>query len=131
MILVDTSVWVDFFRGAETRQARRLRDLLAGEAVVCTCGLIVTEVLQGVRRPAQYRRVRDSLERLLYLPTVRETYVQAAEIYRTARRRGRTLRSTVDCVIAACAIDHDVAILHRDRDYDAIAELSPLRIAGP
>ena len=130
MILVDTSVWIDFFRAAETPQARRLAAALAGDEELCTCGPVMTEVLQGIRSASEYRRVRESLDLLVYLPIGRETYVRAAEIWRKARRRGRTLRSTIDCIIAACAADSGAAVLHRDRDYDTIAELSNLKIAG-
>ncbi len=69
-----------------------------------------------------------TLDRLPYIPTDREAYVLAADIYRAARARGRTIRNTVDCIIAACAIVNDVALAERGRDFHTIAELSDLRL---
>lgn len=127
MVLVDTSVWVDYLRGRDTAEAEWLAGAIAGEETLCICGLVLTEILQGVRTPSQHRRVKACLVSLLYLPTVRETYCLAADIYRRARRRQKAIRSTIDCIIAACAIDHDVPVLHRDRDYGAIAAVSKLK----
>jgi hypothetical protein len=96
-----------------------------------TCGPILQEVLQGLRVNAAStlfeKRIR-SLPRLND-PLSVELFLQAAEIYREGRRRGRTVRSPMDCLIAAIAIDNGIEIWHRDRDFDTIAEFTPLRIA--
>ena len=125
MVLVDTSVWIAVFR----RHARvRLDDLVDFDDVV-TCLPVVQEVLQGFDDERAYRVARESM---LALPTVEspmssEVFDEAAALYRTARRSGRTIRSGVDCLIAACAIRHDLDVLHDDRDFTALAEISPLR----
>lgn len=129
MILVDSSVWIEVFR------ARRPLDL---EAVVdfddvATCLPVIQEVLQGFRDETAYRRARDAM---LALPIVEsplgeEVFVQAVDLYRSARRAGATVRSSVDCLIAACAIRHDLEVLHRDRDFTAIARISGLRQRSP
>jgi len=100
---------------------------------VVTCLPIVQEVLQGFREEAAYRRAREAM---LSLPIVespldRAVFTEAVALYRGARRAGRTVRSSVDCLIAACAIRHDLEVLHRDRDYGALAEISPLRHRQP
>jgi predicted nucleic acid-binding protein len=123
--LVDTSVWIEVFR--------RIRplDLVAHVPFddVVTCPPIVQEVLQGFRDEGAYRLARDAMlalpivESPLALPLVED----AIGLYRAARRQGLTVRSSTDCVIAACAIRHDLEVLHRDRDFPKIARVSALR----
>ena len=88
------------------------------------------EVLQGFRDDDAFARARDAM---LALPTVesplrREVFLEATELYRRARRTGRTVRSGVDCLIAACAIRNSLAVLHRDRDFDSLAVVSGLEV---
>ena len=129
MILVDTSVWIEVFR------ARRPLDL---EAVldfdaVATCLPVIQEVLQGFRDERAFRRAREAMFSLPIVesPLGNDVFSEAVDLYRSARRTGRTVRSSVDCLIAACAIRHDLEVLHRDRDYAAISEVSPLRHRVP
>jgi predicted nucleic acid-binding protein len=129
VILVDTSVWIEVFR------ARRPLDL---EAVVdfddvATCLPVILEVLQGFRDEAAYRRAREAMLALPIVesPLEEDVFVQAVELFRSARRGGRTVRSSIDCLIAACAIRHELEVLHRDRDYAALAEVSALRQRTP
>lgn len=128
MVLVDTSVWVDYLRGircAETMHVRRAATLDEG---VCTCGVILTEVLRGVRSAREHDEALSTLDELIYLPLPKSAYVRAADIYRAARARGKTIRSTVDCIIAACAIVHDVPLIQKDRDFETIASVSGLQL---
>lgn len=125
MILVDTSVWIEVF------QAKRPLDL---EAIVDfddvgTCLPVIQEVLQGFRDEAAYRRAREAMLALpvVELPLEEDVILQAVDLFRSARRGGRTVRSSVDCLIAACAIRHDLEVLHRDRDNTVLAEVSALR----
>ncbi len=125
MILVDTSVWIEVFR------ARRPLDLEAMLAFddVATCLPVIQEVLQGFRDEMAYRRAREAM---LSLPVVEsplreDVFSQAVDLYRGARRGGLTVRSSVDCLIAACAIRHDLEVLHRDRDFPALSRISALR----
>ncbi len=128
MILVDTSVWIDFFRGHSSPEANRLTRALEAEEDLCICGLILTEILQGIQEERQIRKVRKYLDTLLYLSMPREVHVSAAKVYRAARARGLTLRNTLDCLIAACAIHHDTPLLHKDRDFVAIGKVAGLRL---
>ena len=122
-VLVDTSAWVDLINEHESPESLALADLLAGDDDICTCGVIVAEVLQGLRRPSSYARVRDGFEHLTFLdPSGMPLYVRAAEIYQTLRKRGRTVRSTIDCLIAAIAEENGCHLLHRDSDLREIAD---------
>ena len=125
MILVDTSVWIEVFR--KTRPL----DLVACVPFddVVTCLPVVQEVLQGFRDEGAYRLAHESM---LALPIVESPmpialFEDAIGLFRAARRQGLTVRSSVDCLIAACAIRHDLEVLHRDRDFPKIARVSALR----
>jgi len=120
MVLVDTTVWIDLFRGKPTPEVGELERLLHDGEDICTCGVILTEVLQGIRDDADYRRTLARFEAFLLLPINRRTFLAAADIYRSLRRRGVTIRKSVDCMIAAVAMEHNAAILHHDRDFDPI-----------
>lgn len=125
MKLVDTSVWIEVFRA---RSPLNLESVLDFDEVV-TCLPVVQEVLQGFGDEGAYRRARSAL---LALPVVESpmeesVFLEAADLYRAARKVGMTIRSTVDCLIAACAIRHDLEVVHVDRDFAALARVSPLR----
>jgi predicted nucleic acid-binding protein len=126
---VDTSVWVEVFR------ARRPLDL---ETVVdfddvATCLPVIQEVLQGFRDEAAYRRARQAMLSLPIVesPLAEGVFSQAIDLYRSARRSGVTVRSSIDCLIAACAIRNDLEVLHRGRDFAAITEVAALRQRTP
>ncbi len=124
MILVDTSVWIDFLSGPA-----RIPEVQAKLTDFVTCPPVVQEVLQGFSDRASYSIFED---RLLAFPCLSEPvpldlYVKAAAIYREGLRKGYTIRSAVDCLVAAIAIEHNVPVWHRDRDYTAIARYTPLR----
>jgi len=125
VILVDTSVWIEFLRG-------HIQPLQAGDFhQFVTCGPILQEVLQGLRAGGASEVFEKRIRSLPCLsdPLPVELFLQAAETYREGRRKGHTIRSTTDCLIAAIAIDNGVSIWHRDRDFDTIAKYTPLRIS--
>jgi predicted nucleic acid-binding protein len=125
MVLVDTSVWIAVFR------RERPLDLLAHVAFdeIVTCLPVVQEVLQGFRDEGAYRKARKAMLNLPIVDSPMEPAVfeSAVELYRAARRAGITVRSSVDCLIAASALRHGLEVLHRDRDYKALAKISGLR----
>lgn len=129
MIVVDTTVWIDFFNGAGTPEEIHLQQLIAAETSVALTDLIFCEILQGIREDATFARTRSLL--LLY-PILRmeelETFEHAARIYRTCRRQGLTVRKTIDCLIAALCIAEDAELFHKDADFGTIARVVPLRI---
>jgi len=128
LTLVDTSAWVEFLRGRDSVEGAWVDEAMARNDDLCTCGVIVTELLRGTTLAREYRQVLPLLEKLTYLPTSWDAHVRAADIHRAARAQGRTIRSTVDCIIAACAIIHDVPLLQKDRDFETIASVSDLQL---
>jgi predicted nucleic acid-binding protein len=131
MVLVDTTIWVDFFAGRDTSQMLVLEGLLQDGKDICICGFILTEVLQGIRNDAEYVETLSRFEAFLFLPMNRSTFVKAAELYRTLRRKGITIRKPIDCMIAAVAIEHNVPLLHKDRDFDPIETNCGLKVLRP
>lgn len=123
MILVDTSIWIELLSG-RPHCAIREEDLLR----FATCGPIVQEVLQGLRPGLRSDAFRSAFLAIPVLsdPIPLGLFISAGEIYRQGRRRGVTIRSSVDCLIAAIAIDNGVPVWHRDRDFSAIARYTKL-----
>lgn len=129
MILVDSSVWIDFFNEADTPASQQLVKLLkAGDAAVGTADLVVFEVLRGFR---QGKTVQIAQSYLLDLPTVDiggiDNAVLAAEHYRYLRSRGITIRSPIDVLLASYCITHNHMLLHRDADFDVMETLRGLK----
>jgi predicted nucleic acid-binding protein len=129
LILVDSSVWIDYFRGNPSPEVDRL-DALFGEEALIVGDIILAEVLQGFRSQTDF----DAALRLFAtLPTVdlvgREVAIEAARNFRRLRQRGVTVRKTIDTLIATWCILNDVPLLYSDRDFDPFAEHLGLRSA--
>lgn len=125
VVLVDTSVWIEVFRKPSRVQLESVVDF----DDIVTCLPIVQEVLQGSDADPPFTLAREAM---LALPIVEspltvDVYDRAIDLYRSGRRLGLTIRAGVDCLIAACALRHQLEVLHCDRDFDALAQLSPLR----
>ena len=119
MILVDSSVWIDFFRGTRTPQAEKL-DVLLGTTRIAVGDLILAEVLQGVRDEREFQQVRKTLDSFEQVDLVgREVAIQAAKNFRKLRELGLTVRKTIDTLIATRCIASNYTLLHSDRDFDA------------
>ena len=125
MVLVDTSVWIDFLRGAPTPRVAALESLLEGEDLVGTAPIILQEVLQGADSPQRFEQWRREFSGLVcYLPLDPvDTHVETARLYAACRRAGKTPRSSNDCLIARIALEHDLVLLEDDRDFDSIAKV--------
>ena len=131
MILVDTSVWVDFLRGGKSVHREALHNLIEDGEDICITEIIFTEILQGIKSDKDFGVMRDYLlEFPIYAPKGVMIYLNAARIYRDCRKRGKTVRKTVDCIIAAIAIENGLTLLHKDRDFDAIASCVSLKVFG-
>lgn len=128
MVLVDTSVWIDFFRDDDLPHVRRLELLIEKGENIALCGVILTEILQGIRDDPVFHRTRTYLGFLQLLPMTQDIFIEAAQIYRTLRAKGITVRKPVDCMIAATVLVYHVQLLHNDRDLTAIAQHYPLQI---
>ncbi|MDE0103783.1 MAG: PIN domain nuclease [Bryobacterales bacterium] len=125
MTLIDTSAWVEFLRDTGSLTCERVTDLLAAEIAVCDA--ILMEVLAGARNERHLLDLRRLLARATVLPTRPIHYEHAATLYRQCRQRGATVRKLIDCLIAAVALDAEVAILHCDADFSTLAAHCGLR----
>ena len=128
MVFVDTTVWIDFFSARTTSQVSALELMISEGDDICTCGIVLAEVLQGIRNDRLYRKTKSHFDNLIYLPMTRSTFVKSAEIYRSLRKKGITVRKPLDCMIASVAISHNVQLLHNDRDFDPIQEHHGLKV---
>jgi predicted nucleic acid-binding protein len=128
MILVDTSVWIDFLKGADSRERQVLHKLIEEEVDISITEIILAEILQGIRKDKDYMTAKDFfLQFPIYGPKSLETYIKAADIYRFCRKKGRTVRKTVDCIIAAVCIENSLTLFHKDRDFDIIEACAGLK----
>jgi predicted nucleic acid-binding protein len=131
MVLVDTSVWVDFFNGVVTPETDEL-DALLGSGRVLIGDLILTELLQGFASDRDYRRARALLSELPYADLAgRDVALRAAEHYRRLRARGVTVRKTIDVIIGTFCILNGHDLLHSDRDFDPMERTLGLRVLHP
>ena len=128
MILVDTSVWIDFFAGRDLPHVVTLEQLILGNEDLALCGIILTEILQGISDDTTYRRVRSYLSPLIMLPMPTAVFVSAANIFRNLRKQGITIRKTNDCIIAATALEHHCQLLHNDKDFIPVTKHFPLQL---
>jgi predicted nucleic acid-binding protein len=128
VIVVDTSVWIDYFNGVPTPQAGLLDELL-GERVLAVGDLILAELLQGFATDLDAKRALSLLDPLEFLEMAgRDVAIQSATNYRRLRRRGVTVRKTMDMLIGTYCLMHDHEILHNDRDFDVLAKHLGLRV---
>ena len=131
MVIVDSSVWIDAFNGKLTRQTIWLRLALEREQVGIT-SLILCEVLQGIRFDRCFRQTEQRLRNLpVFASLTPELAVEAARNFRTLRRRGITIRRTIDCIIATFCIEEGHQLLHHDSDFDQFEKHLGLRVIHP
>jgi predicted nucleic acid-binding protein len=125
--LIDTSVWIDSLRGTDNAPARCFRSLIDNDAPFGITGVIYQEVLQGARTDKDYIQLRSHLGSLTFYAPLdpRTSFAAAAQLYRHCRQRSITIRSTIDCVIARIAIEHDLTLVHNDRDFGHLQRVVP------
>ncbi len=132
MILVDASVWIDFFDHPNSLYAKELKNLIEKDEDLCLIDLILTEILQGIKGEEIFEQVK---EYLINFPVIRasglELYIHAATIYRLCRKKGKTINKTIDVIIAAIAIENNLLLFHKDKDFDSIAACTELKIFEP
>lgn len=129
MILVDTSVLIDFFRGKQNETSRRFKSILQEKVPFGINSFIYQEVLQGARTGREFSLLRAYLgtQRFFHPKDPVASYEEAARMFFDCRQKGITLRSTIDCLIAQIAIEHELVLLHNDRDFESIAKVRKLR----
>ena len=129
-ILVDTTVWVDFFREKERiKQADVLQQLIEEDNNICICPVIYQEVLQGIRDDKIFTEIKGILQSVTMINTPLMTVTDyAIDLYRSLRKRGITIRKPYDCLIASYAILEDVYLLHNDSDFRQMENNSKLKV---
>jgi len=127
VILVDTSVWIDYFNGNNNRATDSLDDLLV-EGTVAIGDLIYLEILQGIRNDGDYRTVKSRLTALtIYELFGIDAVERCAKSYRTLRKKGATVRKTADVIIASFCIHHEIPLLFLDKDFIPFVQILGLR----
>ena len=122
-ILVDTSVWVDFFNDHPSKESSALARFIQDHDEIATCGVVGAEVVQGFRDARTLRGLEPYFREMAWLaPAEPDTYLAAARLFRDLRAKGITIRSTIDCLIVRLADEHDHLVLARDRDLRAILD---------
>jgi predicted nucleic acid-binding protein len=131
VILADTSAWVEYLRATGSPVHLRLRELIDAEDDLRTTEVVTMELLAGATTPEGVARLRRLLGRFDVLPVEGlADYEAAAELYRRCRAGGETVRKLTVCLIAAVAMRHGAALLHRDHDFEVMARHTPLRVAS-
>lgn len=128
-MLVDTSVWIDFFNDCASAESERLARAIGDGESIALPGIVLTEILLGLKTDAEASRIADLLLAFDVVPEpTLADYQEAARIYRICRAGGVTIRSTIDCLIAQLAIRDHLPLLTKDRDFRAIARCCPLQL---
>lgn len=128
MILVDTSVWIDYFNGIENSKTKSLDDILSNQSVLLG-DVILAEILQGFDSNKDFKTARDALDHLNCVELGGKSLaIKAATNFRFLRSKGVTIRKTVDMLIGSWCIEHEVELLHNDKDFDQMAIHLPLKI---
>lgn len=132
MTVVDTTVWIDFFRDQPTWQVEHLIDLIERDEAVLLTDVVLTEILQGLSSDRQAARVEERLSsfEVLRLEEL-DDFRRAAFLYRQARSRGFTIRRTLDCLIAAVCVREAIPLLHADADFGQLGECTELQVVPP
>ena len=129
MILIDSSAFIEFLNRTGSPFDREIERLINDDEDLAVADIILTETLQGIKDDIEYREVKESLLSFpLYSMKGIDSYIAAAELYRKCRKKGFTVRSTVDLLIAQIAIENDLILMHNDKDFDAIANVSGLKV---
>ncbi len=129
MILIDTGAFIEFLNRTGSREDGLIEQLIRDNEEIALADISLTEILQGIRNDREYREVKASL---LTFPILSlkspKSYIAAAELYRQCRRKGLTIRSTVDLLIAQIALENGASLLHNDHDFESIAQVCDIGI---
>jgi predicted nucleic acid-binding protein len=129
MILVDTSVLIDFFKGFKTEGSQKFKSVLQRGIPFGINSFILQEVLQGAASEKEFSLLKKYLltQRFYHLKDPVSSFVNASRLYMDCRKKGITIKSTIDCLIAETAIEHDLSLLHSENDFVAMSQVIPLK----
>ena len=127
MYLVDTSVWVDYIKGTDTPAVEYLDVLLLTPMTVGITGFIYMEILQGAKSKAGFDKLKKYFSTQLFYSFEEplSSYEAAALMFFKCRRKGITVRSSIDCLIAQCALENELILLHHDKDFERLEKIVP------
>jgi hypothetical protein len=130
MVLVDTSVLIDYFRGADNPAVKRFQFILDNGIPFGINSFIYQELLQGVKTEKDFRRLKQYLDTQTFysLKDARESFAQAARIYFLCKKKGITVSSTIDCLIVQTVLEHDLYLLHNDKDFERIRKVVKFKV---
>jgi len=130
MVIVDTTVWIDYINGVRNPQTDWLDDHIDG--LLGYTDLILCEILQGARDERAFLKLRREMDRFVFVPSGGvELAISAARNYRILRSQGFTVRKTIDCLIATICIDEGYPLLHHDVDFEPFEKVLGLRVVHP
>lgn len=127
MVIVDTSIWIDFFQKSESTHQRKLENLIRDNNRAVICGIILQEILQGIRDHQSYEITKQRLMRLPFINTNKEVYLYASSLFRILRSKGITV-PPVDVTIAAIALKNKIPIFTGDEHFKTVAKYSELKL---
>jgi predicted nucleic acid-binding protein len=127
VVLVDTSVWIDFFQNNDSFYAITLEGLIKDNNRAVICGVVLQEVLQGIKDHTSYEITKERLLKLPFLDTNKETYIYASSLYRSLRRKGVTIPS-IDSTLGSLAVLHRIPLFTKDEHFKTIARYSELKL---
>jgi len=129
MLLVDTSVWIDFFNGHSSSESTQLQLAIKENIPITLPGMVLTEILLGLKSDIDAKRISNLLDVFQLSPELKQNdYIAAAHIYRVCRTHGATIRSTIDCLIAQLCLRYNYQLLTKDKDFHVMAQYFPLQI---
>ncbi|MBI5042653.1 MAG: PIN domain nuclease [Nitrospirae bacterium] len=129
MILIDTSAFIEFLNNTGSPFDREIERLINDNEDIAVADIIITEILQGIRNDKEFAEIRKSLLSFpVYSLRGVDSCIAAAELYRRCRKRGLTIRNTIDLLIAQIALENDLALLHNDKDFNTLSAISILKI---
>ena len=129
MILVDTSVLIDFFKGIKNESSQKFETVLQRGIPFGINSFILQEVLQGAASEKEFSLLKKylSTQQFYHLKDPVDSFINAAKLYLECRKKGITIRSTIDCLIAETILEHDLRLLHNDNDFVAMSQIIPLK----
>jgi len=126
MILIDTSVWIEYFQ--DNPPYAEIVESLILKKQVCTCEIIIMEILQGIKSDKEFEIAKSFLTNLPILKLSNtDSYIEVANIYRKCRKAGITIRKSIDCIIAQICLENNVSLFHNDKDFDQIQKCYDLK----
>ena len=130
MVLVDTSILIDYLKGANNAAVRKFQFVLDNGIPFGINSFIYQELLQGVKTEKDFQKLKQYLDTQTFynLKDSRESFAQAARIYFLCRKKGITLSSTIDCLIVQTVLEHDLYLLHNDKDFERIRKVVKFKV---